>query len=101
MMRRTWPTMMLTVIALLGVVTVLLVTGQRASAEARFSLSSAPSNTTVVTGGSAEFQLQLTAGTNFRGTVAMATSVLPDGVQASFDHPRSAWVPAAGTPACG
>lgn len=86
MMRRSWPTMMLTVIALIGVLAVLLLTGTRAGSDTRFELSSAPTTSTVVPGGSAEFQIQIKAIGRFHGSVALGTSVLPDGVTAGFDR---------------
>jgi uncharacterized protein (DUF58 family) len=87
MMRRAWPTMMLTLFALLTVVGVLLVTGSGAETH-RFALSASPTTVSVARGGTVRVQIEVTASRNFHGAVTLSSSLTPDGIQASFDASR-------------
>ncbi|HJQ01208.1 MAG TPA: hypothetical protein VJ851_06390 [Jatrophihabitans sp.] len=87
MMRRAWPTMMLTLFALLTVVGVLLVTGSGAETH-RFALSASPTTMSVARGGTVRVQIEVTASRNFHGAVTLSSSLTPDGIQARFDASR-------------
>lgn len=87
MMRRAWPTMMLTLFALLTVVGVLLVTGSGADTH-RLALSARPTTVSVAQGGTVRVQIEVTASRNFHGAVTLSSSLTPDGIQASFDATR-------------
>lgn len=87
MMRRAWPTMLLTLVALLTVLGVLLATGAGSQTN-RFALSTTPAAVSVAPGGIVKVQVEVTANRNFHGWVTLSASLLPDGVQASFDASR-------------
>jgi hypothetical protein len=84
MMRRAWPTMMLTLFALLSVLGVLLATGSGTETN-RFALSATPATVSVSRGGTVKVQIEVTASRNFHGAVTLSSSLVPDGIQASFD----------------
>jgi len=87
MMRRAWPTMLLTLFALLTVLGVLLATGAGSQTN-RFALSASPAAVSVARGGTVKVQVEVTASRNFHGWVTLSASLLPDGIQASFDASR-------------
>jgi len=87
MMRRAWPTMLLTLFALLTVLGVLLVTGAGSQTN-RFALSASPAAVSVARGGTVQVQIEVTASRNFHGSVTLSASLLPDGIQANFDATR-------------
>jgi hypothetical protein len=87
MMRRAWPTMMLTLFALLTVVGVLLATGSGGETH-RLALSATPTTVSVARGGTVRVQIEVTASRNFHGAVTLSSSLVPDGIQASFDATR-------------
>lgn len=82
--RAAWPTVGLTLVALLGVLTVLLVTGTSTSRPTRFVLSATPASQSVSSGGTAQFRIDVTASGSFQGRVTLSTTALPDGVTATF-----------------
>jgi hypothetical protein len=84
MMRRAWPTMTLTLFALMSVLGVLLVTGS-GSQPSRFVLSATPAAVSVAPGGTVRVQIEVTGSRNFHGAVTLSSSLVPDGIQASFD----------------
>jgi hypothetical protein len=81
--RAAWPTLTLTVLALLAVLGVLLLTGSRGSATASFGLTVDPSVISLTAGDSAD--VQLTVSTARDTTVALATTTLPPGVRLDLD----------------
>jgi hypothetical protein len=87
MMRRAWPTMLLTLFALLTVLGVLLATGAGSQIN-RFALSASPGAVSVAPGGTVKVQVEVTADRNFHGWVTLSASLLPDGIQANFDASR-------------
>lgn len=87
MMRRAWPTMLLTLFALFSVLGVLLFTGA-GSQTSRFALAASPAAVSVARGGTVHVQVEVTASRDFHGWVTLSASLLPDGIQASFDATR-------------
>jgi hypothetical protein len=81
--RAAWPTLTMTVLALLAVLGVLLLTGSRGGAAAGFGLSADPSVISLTAGDSAE--VQLTVSTARDTTVTLATTALPPGVRLDLD----------------
>lgn len=84
MRRAAWPTMALTGLALVGVLTVLVVSGSRSSNSRKFSLSVSPASQSVAVGATAQFQIELAAQDGFSGKVQLSTTTLPDGVSIAF-----------------
>jgi hypothetical protein len=79
--------MLLTLFALLTVLGVLLATGAGSQTN-RFALSASPAAVSVARGGTVKVQVEVTANRNFHGWVTLSASLLPDGIQASFDAGR-------------
>jgi hypothetical protein len=79
--------MLLTLFALLTVLGVLLVTGAGGQTD-RFALSASPAAVSVAPGGTVKVQIEVTASRSVHGWVTLSASLLPDGVQASFDASR-------------
>lgn len=79
--------MLLTLFALLTVLGVLLFTGAGSQTN-RFALSASPAAVSVARGGTVKVQVEVTASRNFHGWVSLSASLLPDGIQASFDASR-------------
>jgi hypothetical protein len=79
--------MLLTLFALLTVLGVLLATGAGSQTN-RFALSASPAAVSVARGGTVKVQVEVTASQSFHGWVTLSASLLPDGIQASFDASR-------------
>ncbi|HTZ42223.1 MAG TPA: hypothetical protein VMB79_00040 [Jatrophihabitans sp.] len=84
--RAAWPTLSLTLLALLGVLGVLLLTGGHRSDRGAFSVRTQPSVIALTVGDGAEFTVTLTAQDGFAGTVTLASAPLPAGVELTFDQ---------------
>jgi hypothetical protein len=84
--RAAWPTLTLTVLALLAVVGVLLLTGSRAGAVARFDLRAGPSAISLTAGDSAAVGITVSAQHSLNTTVTLATTALPPGVRLELDR---------------
>jgi len=97
MRRAAWPTMMLTVIALLAVLAVLLSTGGNHASATKFIISATPSSQAVVIGGAVQYRIQVISNDGFHGAVDLSTTDLPPGVTASFDVARVVLTKAAPT----
>ena len=95
--RAAWPTLTYTLLALLGVVGVLLLTGSGNGTGARFGLRTSPSEISLVAGDSAPVVVTLSAGHGFDATVTLSTTSLPPGVQLELDR-RTVAVSADGQP---
>ncbi len=95
--RAAWPTLTYTLLALLGVLGVLLLTGSGNGAGARFGLRASPSEISLTAGDSAPVVVTLTSEHGFDATVTLSTSSLPPGVQLDLDQ-RAVAVPADGQP---
>lgn len=80
MRRAAWPTMTLTVVALVGVLVVLLATGSNSANSARFTVSIAPTSQQVTVGGAAQYRIDVVSRAGFTGTVTLSTTAAPDGV---------------------
>jgi len=83
--RAAWPTLTLTLLALLAVVGVLLLTGSRGDAAVRFELRTSPSAVSLTAGDSAPVVVTVSAQHRFATTVTLATTALPPGVQLDLD----------------
>src|SRR4051812_9946215 len=84
--RAAWPTLTLTVLALLAVVGVLLLTGSRVGAVARFGLRAGPSAISLTAGDSAAVGITVSAQHSLNTTVTLATTALPPGVRLELDR---------------
>jgi hypothetical protein len=84
MMRRSWPTMTLTFVALLAVVGVLVITGSSRSRGGNFMLSATPSTQAVLAGGAAQFRIEVSSNGRFTGPVELSTTGVPDGIVISL-----------------
>ncbi|MGI8665299.1 MAG: hypothetical protein ACR2N4_04615 [Jatrophihabitans sp.] len=85
MMRRAaWPTMALTVLALLGVLGVLLLTGATSPHRPSFVLSVSPAVQPVRAGDTVQFRVEVRAAAGFHGSVQLSTTALPDGLHADL-----------------
>jgi hypothetical protein len=82
--RPVWPTLSITLLALLLVVGTLLLTGRDNRPAAKFRLALSSSLITLTAGDSVSVQITVTGQSRFTGAVTLATTNLPDGVQASF-----------------
>lgn len=88
MIRRAWPTMTLTLLALLGVLGVLLLTG--ASSDPRsFVLSTSPASQSIVAGETALFRVDVTASGGFRGEIELSVTAPSTGLQATLNDNRA------------
>src|SRR4051794_24640002 len=84
--RAAWPTLTVTILALLAVLAVLLLTGSRSGASARFSLATSPSVISLTAGDSADLVLTVTAAAGFDATIALSTTTLPPGVRLDLER---------------
>jgi hypothetical protein len=91
--RAGWPTLTLTVLALLAVLAVLLLTGGGTGSAARFGVRADPAEISLTAGDSAPIVLRLSAEHGFHATVTLTTSTLPPGVQLDLDR-RTVPIPA-------
>jgi hypothetical protein len=84
MMRRTWPIMVLMVLALGAVLSVLIFTSSVATKQTRYRLSITPQNPVIAIGRPATFAVQVDAVGSFHGTVSLAAASLPPAMQATW-----------------
>jgi hypothetical protein len=91
--RAGWPTLTVTVLALLAVLAVLLLTGGGTGSAARFGVRADPAEISLTAGDSAPIVLRLSAEHGFHATVGLTTTALPPGVQLDLDR-RAVPIPA-------
>jgi hypothetical protein len=91
--RATWPTLTLTVLALLAVLAVLLLTGGGTGSTARFGVRADPAEISLTAGDSAPIVVRLSAERGFDATVTLTTTALPPGVNLDLDR-RTVPIPA-------
>lgn len=84
--RAAWPTLSLTLVALLAVLGVLVLTGGNHAGNSGFGLRTQPSIITLTVGDAAEFTVTVSAERGFTGTVTLSTTPLPAGVELEFDR---------------
>jgi hypothetical protein len=84
--RAAWPTLTLTLLALLAVVGVLLLTGGGGGTTARFGVRARPAAISLTAGDSAPIVLTLSAEHGFDTTVTLDTTALPPGVEVKLDR---------------
>ncbi len=85
LVRRAWPAMAVTSLALVAVIVVLLMnTGS--SRRAPFTLNSLPHQQAVHGGESVRFTLTATFASGYRGEVQLRSGQLPDGISVRFSH---------------
>ena len=95
--RAAWPTLTYTLLALLGVLGVLLLTGSGNGTGARFGVRASPAEISLTAGDSAPVIVTLSAEHGFDATVTLSTTSLPPGVQLELDR-RTVAVSADGQP---
>lgn len=84
--RASWPTLTFILLALLGVLGVLLLTGSGNGTAARFGVRTSPSVISLTAGDSAAVVVTLSAEHGFDATVTLSITSLPPGVQLELDR---------------
>jgi hypothetical protein len=90
MIRRAWPAMVFTLLALAAVLLVLVFSGSVATTPTRFAIDVLPTSQPVHVGNAASYQVTVTAHGSYRGQLGLATSSMPVGITAAFSQTSAA-----------